>query len=216
MKTVPGRLLVLGGGAAGVELGQAAHRLGAQVTIVESSRGCYRARRRRSATRSPRPGGRRDRGDPRAHRHPRRARRRRLRADLDDGREVRGDRLLVATGRRPRVHDIGLETVGITLDPHGVPVDDRLRAGERLWAVGDITGIWQLTHVGEYQGEVVAQTFSAKPAAPTTRPSRGSPTPTPKPRASARPKPRTPRPRNYPRSPKPRPTPTPTPSLTGS
>ena len=53
---------------------------------------------------------------------------------LDDGRELRGDRLLVATGRRPRVEGIGLETVGITPDPHGVPVDARLRAGERLWA----------------------------------------------------------------------------------
>ena len=72
------------------------------------------------------------------------------------GDDVSGDRLLVATGRRPRVTDIGLETVGITAGPHGVPVDDRLRLGERLWAIGDVTGIWQLTHVGEYQGEIVA------------------------------------------------------------
>jgi pyruvate/2-oxoglutarate dehydrogenase complex dihydrolipoamide dehydrogenase (E3) component len=75
---------------------------------------------------------------------------------LEDGRELRGDRLLVATGRTPRVAGIGLETVGIDAGPHGVPVDAHLRAGERLWAVGDITGIWQLTHVGEYQGDIVA------------------------------------------------------------
>ena len=75
---------------------------------------------------------------------------------LDEGDELRGDRLLVATGRRPRVEALGLETVGITPDAHGVPVDAQLRAGERLWAVGDITGIWQLTHIGKYQGEVVA------------------------------------------------------------
>jgi dihydrolipoamide dehydrogenase len=75
---------------------------------------------------------------------------------LDDGDELRGDRLLVATGRRPRVEGIGLESVGIAPEPRGVPVDAHLRAGERLWAVGDITGIWQLTHVGKYQGEVVA------------------------------------------------------------
>src|SRR6185295_11473991 len=37
-----------------------------------------------------------------------------------------------------------------------VPVDAYLRAGERLWAIGDVTGIWQLTHVGKYQGDVVA------------------------------------------------------------
>src|SRR5581483_3844186 len=76
--------------------------------------------------------------------------------ELDDGRELRGDRLLVATGRRPRVEDVGLETVGITVDGHGVPVDGHLKVADRLWAVGDVTGIWQLTHVGKYQGEVVA------------------------------------------------------------
>jgi dihydrolipoamide dehydrogenase len=75
---------------------------------------------------------------------------------LADGRQLRGDRLLVATGRRPRVQGIGLETVGIATDPHGIPVDDHMRAGERLWAIGDVVGIWPLTHVGEYQGDVVA------------------------------------------------------------
>ncbi|HVD28206.1 MAG TPA: NAD(P)/FAD-dependent oxidoreductase, partial [Mycobacteriales bacterium] len=48
------------------------------------------------------------------------------------------------------------ETVGIEADGHGIPVSAQLRAGERLWAIGDATGIWQLTHVGKYQGEVVA------------------------------------------------------------
>jgi hypothetical protein len=67
---------------------------------------------------------------------------------LEDGRAFRGDRVLVATGRRPRVEGIGLETVGITADVRGVSVDSHMRAGERLWVVGDITGIWQLTHVG--------------------------------------------------------------------
>jgi len=76
--------------------------------------------------------------------------------ELDDGRTLSGDRLLVATGRRPRVDGIGLETVGIEANPRGIPVDTRLRAGERLWAIGDVNGIWQLTHVGKYQGRVVA------------------------------------------------------------
>ena len=82
---------------------------------------------------------------------------------LEDGRELRGDRLLVATGRRPRVEGIGLETVGITADGRGIPVDARLRAGERLWAIGDVTGIWPLTHVGKYQGEVVAANILGEP-----------------------------------------------------
>ena len=50
----------------------------------------------------------------------------------------------------------GLDTVGVTAGPHGIPVDAHLRAGERLWAIGDVTGIRLLTHVGKYQGEVVA------------------------------------------------------------
>ncbi len=51
----------------------------------------------------------------------------------------------------------------IEADPHGIPVDARLRAAERVWAIGDVTGIWQLTHVGEYQGEVVASNILGEP-----------------------------------------------------
>src|SRR5262249_32915145 len=82
---------------------------------------------------------------------------------LDNGHQGSGDRRLVATGRRPRVDDIGLDTVGIKADRHGVPVDAHMRAGDRLWAVGDITGIWQLTHVGKYQAEVAAANILGEP-----------------------------------------------------
>jgi dihydrolipoamide dehydrogenase len=78
------------------------------------------------------------------------------------GAELRGDRLLVATGRRPRVKGIGLETVGVEANPRGIRVDEYLRAGERLWAIGDVTGIWPLTHVGEYQGDVVAANIAGE------------------------------------------------------
>jgi pyruvate/2-oxoglutarate dehydrogenase complex dihydrolipoamide dehydrogenase (E3) component len=83
--------------------------------------------------------------------------------EIDDGRELRGDHLLVATGRRPRVRGIGLETVGVEPDTKGVPVDAHLRAAEGLWAIGDVTGIWPLTHVGKYQGEVVAANILGEP-----------------------------------------------------
>src|SRR6202030_1341488 len=76
--------------------------------------------------------------------------------ELDGGRELRGEKLLVATGRRPRVRGLGLETVGVEPDARGVPVDAHLRAAEGLWAIGDVNGQWPLTHVGKYQGEVVA------------------------------------------------------------
>jgi dihydrolipoamide dehydrogenase len=83
--------------------------------------------------------------------------------EVDDGRTLRGDRLLVAAGRRPRVEGIGLETVGITPDAHGIPVDSRLRAGDRLWAIGDVTGIWPLTTTGKYQGDIVAANILGDP-----------------------------------------------------
>jgi dihydrolipoamide dehydrogenase len=52
--------------------------------------------------------------------------------------------------------------VGIEADPHGIPVDEYMRAGDRLWAIGDVTGIWPLTHVGEYEGDVVAANISGQ------------------------------------------------------
>jgi len=82
---------------------------------------------------------------------------------LDNGGELRGDRLLVATGRRPRTGGLGLETVGVKATEHGIGVDAQLRAGERLWAIGDVTGIRLLTHVGKYQGEVAAANILGEP-----------------------------------------------------
>ena len=164
MTAVPRRLIVLGGGAAGVELAQVVRRLGGEVALVEGAEHVL--------SREPAPLGealgealRRDGIELVLGVHATAASREGddfvLR--LEDGRELRGDRLLVATGRRPRVEGIGLETVGIDAGPHGVPVDSHMRAGERLWAVGDITGIWLLTHVGEYQGEVVASNILGEP-----------------------------------------------------
>jgi pyruvate/2-oxoglutarate dehydrogenase complex dihydrolipoamide dehydrogenase (E3) component len=167
MKAVPRRLLVLGGGSAGVEIAQVVQRLGGQAVIIE---GAERVLPREPAalgqalaealrqdgielmlgTRAT--AARRD-GDEYV-------------LALDDGTDLRGDRLLVATGRRPRVDGIGLETVGVTATPHGIAVDEHLRAGERLWAIGDVNGIWPLTHVGEYEGDVVAANIAgeARPA----------------------------------------------------
>ena len=164
MKAVPRRLLVLGGGPVGVELAQAVRRLGGEVVLAEGAEHVL--------AREPAPLGealgevlRRDGIELVLGAHVTAARRDGddYVLELDDGRELRGDRLLVATGRRPRVDGIGLETVGIEADARGIPVDAQLRAGERLWAVGDVTGIWPLTHVGKYQGEVVASNILGEP-----------------------------------------------------
>ena len=161
---VPARLLVLGGGPIGVEMAQAITRLGASVTIVERSDHLL--------PREPRALG--DgvaaalRGDGvvlRLGDAPTAALKDGAEYVLEfaDGSQARGDRLLVATGRRPRVEGIGLETVGVTADPRGIGVDARMSAGPGLWAIGDVTGLWQLTHVGEYQGRVAASNILRRP-----------------------------------------------------
>jgi dihydrolipoamide dehydrogenase len=69
----------------------------------------------------------------------------------------------VATGRRPRVHDIGLESVGVTPDAAGIAVDTQLRVRDGLWALGDVTGIWPLTTTGKYQADIVAANILGEP-----------------------------------------------------
>ncbi len=161
---VPRRLVVLGGGAAGTELAQAVHRLGADVTIVEAADhllGREPAALGEALAESLRQDGievsvgaqatavRHEDND--------------FIVDIEGRPEVRGERLLVATGRRPRVDGCGLETVGIDPVARGIPVDEHHRAGEHLWAIGDVTGIWPLTYMGEYQGEIVAANILGEP-----------------------------------------------------
>jgi len=164
MTAIPRRLLILGGGPVGVEMAQAVRRLGGEVALADMAEHVL--------ANEPAPLGealadvlRRDGielllgvsataaqrdGDDYV-------------LTFDDGRELRGDRLLVATGRRPRVEGIGLETVGIAVDHHGIPVDAQLRAGDGLWAIGDVTGIWPLTTTGKYQGDIVAANILGEP-----------------------------------------------------
>jgi pyruvate/2-oxoglutarate dehydrogenase complex dihydrolipoamide dehydrogenase (E3) component len=164
MKAVPRRLLVLGAGRVGVELAQAVRRLGGEVVLIERSE--------RVLPREAEPLGealgevlRRDGIELVLGARVSAARRdgRDYVLELADGRELRGDRLLVAAGRRPRVNGIGLETLRMVPDARGIPVDARLRAGQRLWAIGDVTGMWPLTHVGKYQARIVAANILGEP-----------------------------------------------------
>jgi len=164
MKAIPRRLLILGGGPVGVELAQAVRRFGGEVVIIE---GAEHLLAREAA-----PLGdaladvlRHDGVEVVLNVHATAARREGedYVLELDDGSEMRGERLLVATGRRPRVQGIGLETVGIEANGHGIRVDAQLRAGDGLWAIGDVTGIWPLTHIGKYQGDVVADNILGNP-----------------------------------------------------
>ncbi|MGZ4200795.1 MAG: dihydrolipoyl dehydrogenase family protein [Thermoleophilaceae bacterium] len=164
MKAVPQRLIVLGGGPAGVELAQVVRRFGGEVALVE---GAPHLLAREAAPLGEALGEaiRRDGIELMVGAMATAARREGddFVLELDDGRELRGDRLLVCTGRKPRVEGIGLETVGIEADPRGIKVDEHMRAAENVWALGDVTGVWPLTHVGEYEGEVVASNILGEP-----------------------------------------------------
>ena len=164
MQAVPRRLLILGGGPVGVEMAQVVRRFRSEAVVID--------RAEHVLAREPAPLGealgealRREGVELALAANTSAARREgdEYVLELDDGRELRGDRLLVATGRRPRVRRIGLETVGVEPDPHGVRVDAHLRAAEKLWAIGDVTGLWPLTHVGKYEGEIVAANILGEP-----------------------------------------------------
>jgi pyruvate/2-oxoglutarate dehydrogenase complex dihydrolipoamide dehydrogenase (E3) component len=154
---VPRRLLVLGGGPVGVEMAQAVHRLGASVALVEGMDHVL--------PREPKPLGdtlgtalAADGIELRLGEHASRARRdgNEYVLEFAAGDELRGDRLLVATGRRARAEGIGLDTVGVEPAKQGVPVDERMRVTDGVWAIGDATGVWPLTYMGKYQGRVAA------------------------------------------------------------
>ena len=147
---VPDRLVVVGGGPNGLELAQVFARYGARVTLLEVAD-------RIAATEEPEAGAvlttvLRDEGiDVRAGVELERV-------DHDGEFHVPSadevldaDQLLVAAGRSPNLTDVGLETVGLDPGADRVEIDEHMRAGERLWAVGDITGKGAFTHVSRYQ-----------------------------------------------------------------
>jgi pyruvate/2-oxoglutarate dehydrogenase complex dihydrolipoamide dehydrogenase (E3) component len=171
LKEIPRRLIVLGGGAVGVEMAQAVKRLGAdQVTVVEGAARvlareepfageqvakAFEAEGIMVRTGCRVTGVRRNDGSS-------------VVATLDDDEELTADELLVAVGRRPATDDLGLDTVGL-VPGKPVEVDDRLLAtgidwadGEWLYAVGDSNGIALLTHMGKYQARIVGDVILGK------------------------------------------------------
>ncbi|MGP4030023.1 dihydrolipoyl dehydrogenase family protein [Actinomadura sp. 3N407] len=162
---IPRRALFIGGSAVGVELGQFLTRMGTEVTIVQ--RGPRLLDRE-----EPRLGElvadhlAADGTDIRLGRQARAARRDGgdTVVDLDDGTVVRTNVIVLAAGRRPNTTGLGLETLSIQPGQRGeLAVDEHCRAGERVWAVGDVTGAGLFTHVAQYQGRIVADTILGRP-----------------------------------------------------
>lgn len=165
-KEVPERLLILGAGPVGVELGQAFSRLGSSVVIVERDDRVL-AKEHPSAGEALARALEREGIELRLGATAKRAGRHGdgFSLTLAGGEELRGDRLLVATGRKPRSSELGLENAGVMTDERGnVQVDERLRAADGVWAVGDVTGIMPFTHVGKYQARIAVADMGGRQA----------------------------------------------------
>jgi pyruvate/2-oxoglutarate dehydrogenase complex dihydrolipoamide dehydrogenase (E3) component len=157
VREIPASIVILGGGPVGVEMAQAFAAFGTTVDLVEGMDHLLpREPRALGAALGEAIASERL----RLHFGRRAARvsfeRGRFVVGFEDAPALEAERLLVATGRRPRTAGIGLETVGIEPGPRGIPVDARMSASDGVWAIGDVTGIWPLTYVGKYHGRIAA------------------------------------------------------------
>jgi pyruvate/2-oxoglutarate dehydrogenase complex dihydrolipoamide dehydrogenase (E3) component len=160
---IPESLVVLGGGPVGVELGQYFRRMGARVAILEGSdhllarvdaeAGTLLRERFESEGIDVRTGVRAQRVEATGSG---------VRVELIAGVPIDAERLLVATGRKPNVESIGLEELGVEITSRGIAVDERMRATEDVYAIGDPTGVALLTHVGKYQARVAAANVAGR------------------------------------------------------
>ena len=164
---LPGSLVVLGGGPIGCELAQVFSRFGVRVTVVQHGPRLLPADEPEAgelvaqvfagegirvlagveATRVAYAEGA-------------------FTVRLDTGEDLSADKLLVAAGRTPNLDDLGLETLGLDPAARSLEVDEHLRAGERLWAIGDVTGKGAFTHVSMYQSAVALRDVLGEPGAP--------------------------------------------------
>ena len=164
---LPSSIVVLGGGAIGLELGQVFRRFGVEVTIVE-------ALDRLLAGEEPEAGAllaevlEREGVSVRTSAKVARVRQdgATIALDLDGGSRVEGERLLVATGRKADVAALGVDSIGVDPSARWLPVDDRLRVAPGVWAVGDITGAGAFTHVAMYQAAIAVDDILGRDVAP--------------------------------------------------
>ena len=164
-ETVPGSLLVIGGGAVGLEIGQVMSRFGSRVTIVEAgsrlagpeepeaSELITEVLRREGV--QVHTGATIERaeawGETGAAVH------------LSDGTVLRGERMLVATGRRSDLRALGVGALGLDEGAPSIPVDGRMRVAPGVWAVGDVTGKGAFTHVAVFQARLCVADILGRP-----------------------------------------------------
>jgi dihydrolipoamide dehydrogenase len=156
MHEIPVSAVIVGGGPVGTELAQFMRRFGAEVSLVQGSPRLVEREDERVSQlmlESLQADGITVRTGAHAQQVTRDGEQTVL--TLDDGSTLRGQRLVIAVGRRPRGHDIGLETIGASTGERGeVPIDEHCRVADGVWAAGDCTGVMQFTHVAKYQARL--------------------------------------------------------------
>ncbi len=164
VEQLPESLVILGGGAIGVELSQVFARFGVKVSIIE---GMNRVLAMEEPEASAVLGDVLRRDGIELHLNARamsvEARGEGVSVMLAEGRAVIADQLLVATGRRANLMDIGLETVGLDPSARLLEPDDHLHVGERLWAIGDVTTSGGFTHMAIYHADIAIDDILGKP-----------------------------------------------------
>ena len=154
---LPKSMVVLGAGPIGLELAQTFHRFGTEITLVdvadhalpleepENGNALGDVIRNEGMTLHTGKSAQRVSQDEDG-----------IRVDLSDGGTVSAEKLLVATGRRSDFTSLGIDSVGLDPGARSIEVDEHLRAGDGLWAVGDVTGKGAFTHLAVYQGRIAA------------------------------------------------------------
>ena len=164
---LPASIIVLGGGAIGVELAQVYARFGVKVTIVEAAdrllppeepgagellAEVFRAEGIEVVTGVSATTVSYD---------------NEFRVGLADGREVVAERLLVATGRRVDLAEIGADVLGVDVEKaKSLPTDEHMRVADKVWAVGDVTGCGAFTHIAMYQSRIATADILGKEHTP--------------------------------------------------
>ncbi|NVH76089.1 mercuric reductase [Paraburkholderia sp. JPY432] len=173
LESLPGHLIVLGGGYIGLEMAQAFRRLGSQVTLIHDmprvamrededvsveiqsafEKDAIRLKLASTVTRVDGISGTK------------------VTVTLHDGSSIEGSHILVAAGRRPVTNDIGLDLAGVDVDERGyIKVDDKLSTtAESTWAIGEVAGTQMFTHASFDDYRVLKAGIEGRPRSTTSR-----------------------------------------------